>query len=282
MTWSILARDRGSGQMGIAVATCAFAVGARVPFVETGVGAIATQAFVNPFYGYRGLDLLRGGMTAEDVVRTLTEGDAGRAERQIHATDAAGRFAAFTGAECVPWCGHLLRDGFSVAGNMLAGAAVLDETAAAFEAAADRPLAQRFIAALRAGERAGGDKRGRQSAAILIHDGEEYPLLDIRVDDHADPLAELARLEQVHRERFAHYRKFMPSRPCRPESSAAPRSSGASPTRSRPRRAPARERTDPSGGGSQGCLPGRARPAHGRGRRHLPLGGGGPDVVHRG
>lgn len=212
MTWSILARDRGTGQVGIAVSTCAFAVGARVPFIETGVGAIATQAFVNPFYGYRGLDLLRGGMAPEEVVRSLTEDDAGRAERQVHVMDADGRIEAFTGAECVPWCGHLLRDGFSVAGNMLAGPAVLDETAAAFEAAADQPLALRFIAALEAGEAAGGDKRGRQSAAILIHDAEQYPLVDIRVDDHPDPLAELARLEQVHRERFAHYRKFMPSR----------------------------------------------------------------------
>lgn len=212
MTWSIVARDPASGQIGVAVATCSFAVGARVPFVETGTGAIATQAFVNPFYGYRGLEWLRAGMAADAVLRRLTEADEGRAERQIHVMDGAGRFAAHTGADCVPWCGHLLREGFSVAGNMLAGPDVIAETAAAFEASAGEPLARRFIRALAAGEAAGGDKRGRQSAAILLHDAEEYPLLDIRVDDHPDPLAELARLERVNRERFAHYRRFMPSR----------------------------------------------------------------------
>jgi uncharacterized Ntn-hydrolase superfamily protein len=212
MTWSIVARDDAAGQIGVAVATCAFAVGARVPFVATGAGAIATQAFVNPFYGYRGLELLRDGTTAEAVVARLTEADAGRAERQLHVMDGAGRSAAYTGDACVPWCGHLVRDGFSVAGNMLAGPAVVADTAAAFEAAKGQPLAQRFLIAIKAGEAAGGDKRGRQSAAILIHDSEEYPFLDIRVDDHPDPLAELERLEAVHRARFAHYRKFMPSR----------------------------------------------------------------------
>jgi uncharacterized Ntn-hydrolase superfamily protein len=126
--------------------------------------------------------------------------------------DRAGRSATYTGEDCVPWCGHLVRDGFSVAGNMLAGPAVVADTAAAFEAAAGQPLAQRFLIAMKAGEAAGGDRRGRQSAAILIHDVEEYPFLDIRVDDHPDPLAELQRLEAVHRARFAHYRKFMPSR----------------------------------------------------------------------
>jgi uncharacterized Ntn-hydrolase superfamily protein len=212
MTWSIVARDEAAGQIGITVATCAFAVGARVPFIATDAGAIATQAFVNPFYGYRGLEWLRSGMAAEEVVAKLTEADAGRGDRQLHVMDLAGRFAAYTGADCVPWCGHLLGSGFSVAGNMLAGPTVLDDTAAAFAAAAGQPLAERFLAAMRAGEAAGGDKRGRQSAAILIHDAEEYPFLDIRVEDHADPLGELARLYGVHCGRSAHYRKLMPSR----------------------------------------------------------------------
>ncbi|QFU15059.1 DUF1028 domain-containing protein [Microvirga thermotolerans] len=212
MTWSIVARDPKTGHIGIAVATCAFAVGARVPFVATGVGAIATQAFVNPYYGYRGLELLRAGAPAEDAIRILTAADEGRGQRQVHVMDRQGRFAAHTGADCVPWCGHLIRDTFSVAGNMLAGEEVIAETARAFEAAADLPLARRFLAALKAGEAAGGDKRGRQSAAILIHDEEEYPYLDIRVDDHADPLSELARLEEVSRGRYLHYRKFMPSK----------------------------------------------------------------------
>lgn len=212
MTWSIVARDEETGWIGVAVATCAFAAGARVPFIATGIGAIATQSFVNPFYGYRGLELLRAGASAEDVVRTLTSADAGRAQRQVHVMDRAGRFGAYTGEGCVEWCGHLIRDTFSVAGNMLAGPQVIERTAEAFAASGHLPLPRRFLAALKAGEEAGGDKRGRQSAALLIHDGEEYPYLDIRVDDHPDPLAELARLEEVSRGRFLHYRKFMPSR----------------------------------------------------------------------
>ena len=211
MTWSIIARDPETGQLGIAVATRFFAVGALVPHVETGTGAVASQAFVNPYYGRRGLAMLREGLDADAVVAALTEADAGRDQRQLHVMDRAGRSAAYTGAACVDWCGHAIHEVFSVAGNMLAGPAVVAETARAF-AATRGPLARRFLAALRAGEAAGGDKRGRQSAAILIHDSEEYPLLDIRVDDHADPLAELARLEAVSRERFVHYRPLMPSR----------------------------------------------------------------------
>jgi uncharacterized Ntn-hydrolase superfamily protein len=212
MTWSIVARDEATGQIGIAVATCAFAVGARVPFIATGVGAVATQSFVNPFYGYRGLELLRAGASAEDVIRVVTAADAGRSQRQVHVMDRDGRLAAYTGEGCVDWCGHTIGGTFSVAGNMLAGPAVVARTAEAFEASGRVPFARRFLAALKAGEEAGGDKRGKQSAAILIHDEEEYPLLDIRVDDHLDPLAELARLEEVARGRYLHYRKFMPSR----------------------------------------------------------------------
>jgi uncharacterized Ntn-hydrolase superfamily protein len=211
MTWSIVAKDEKTGQLGIAVATCAFAVGARVPFIATGVGAVATQSFVNPFYGYRGIELLRAGAPAEDTIRILTDADEGRGQRQVHVMDRAGRIAAYTGDGCVDWCGHLIRDTFSVAGNMLAGPQVVERTAEVFAENGHLPLAQRFLAAMRAGEAAGGDKRGKQSAAMLIHDEEEYPLMDIRVDDHADPLAELARLEEVARGRFLHYRKFMPS-----------------------------------------------------------------------
>lgn len=212
MTWSIVARCETSGHLGIAVSTCAFAVGARVPTIATGLGAIASQAFVNPYYGPRGLKLLAAGAGAVDVVRLLTEADAGRGQRQVHVMDIAGTLAAYTGADCVPWCGHEVRDTFSVAGNMLAGPEVVAETARVFGERKDLDLSLRFLAALKAGEAAGGDKRGKQSAAMLIHDSEDYPLIDIRVDDHADPLSELARLEQVGRERYLHYRKFMPSR----------------------------------------------------------------------
>jgi uncharacterized Ntn-hydrolase superfamily protein len=212
MTWSIIAKDPVSGHIGIAVTTCAFAVGARVPFIATGVGAIASQAFINPFYGSRGLELLKAGASAADVIRIVTTSDEGRSDRQVHVMDMQGRFAAYTGDTCVPWAGHLVRDHFSIAGNMLAGPRVIEESARVFAAESAMPFARRFIAALNAGQAAGGDKRGRQSAAILIHDGEEYPLIDIRVDDHTDPLAELARLEEVSRQRYIHYRTCMPTR----------------------------------------------------------------------
>ena len=211
MTWSIIARDECTGRIGIAVATCFFAVGAMVPHIETGTGAIATQAFINPHYGSSGLALLRAGASAEATVAQLTQGDDGRHNRQLHVMDGAGRFAAFTGATCIDWCGHQTRATFSVAGNMLVGPSVLTETIRAYEAGAELPFARRLLAAMRAGEAAGGDKRGKQSAALLIHDGESYPLYDLRVDDHADPLGELARLGEVARQRWVHFRRQMPS-----------------------------------------------------------------------
>ena len=212
MTWSIIARDEPTGRIGIVVATRFFAVGAMVPHIKTGVGAVATQAFINPLYGPHGLALMEDGLGAEETVARLTAADAGRDNRQLHAMDRQGRFAAYTGAACIDWCGHAIRPTFSIAGNMLAGPAVLAETIRAYEAAPSLPFARRLIAAMQAGEAAGGDKRGKQSAALLIHDGEDYPLYDLRVDDHGDPLAELARLQQVARERWVHFRRWMPSR----------------------------------------------------------------------
>jgi uncharacterized Ntn-hydrolase superfamily protein len=212
MTWSIIARDEKTGRIGIAVATRAFAVGARVPHIRTGVGAICSQALTNPFFGPRGLALLSAGASAEDAVRMLMLSDEGRDHRQVHVMDREGRFAAATGAACIEWCGHLARDGLSIAGNMLAGPQVIAATADTFEASTDKPFAQRLVAAMMAGEAAGGDKRGKQSAALLIHDGEDDAMLDLRVDDHTDPLAELARLEEVSRERAIHARRFGPTR----------------------------------------------------------------------
>jgi uncharacterized Ntn-hydrolase superfamily protein len=212
MTWSIIARDKPTGQLGVAVATRFFAVGARVPYIAAGVGAVATQALVNPYYGIDGVKLLREGKSPREIVDILLASDSGRETRQVHVMDIQGRIAAHTGKECVDWCGHLAGDGFSVAGSMLAGAAVLDETAKAYAANASSPFARRLLAAMRAGEAAGGDKRGRQSAALLIHDKEEWSALDLRVDDHADPLQELARLERVSREHWTHFRQFLPTR----------------------------------------------------------------------
>jgi uncharacterized Ntn-hydrolase superfamily protein len=212
MTWSIIARDNASGRFGIAVATRFFAVGARVPHIAAGIGAIATQALVNPYYGIDGLKLLRQGHEPRDAVATLIAADAGRESRQLHIMDVSGRIASHTGSDCVEWCGHIEHRGFSIAGNMLAGPQVLDETAKAYIAHQDMPFAQRLIAAMRSGEAAGGDKRGKQSAALLIYGEEDWSDLDLRVDDHADPLAELERLEQVSRERWVHFRQFIPSR----------------------------------------------------------------------
>lgn len=212
MTWSIIARDPETGVFGLAVATRFFAVGALCLHAESGVGAIATQALINPMYGPAGLDLLRQGMPAASVVARLTEGDAGRAHRQLHIVDSHGGQAAHTGDACVDWCGQRIEAGFSVAGNMLAGPAVIEETARAYASGTALPLPLRLIAALKAGEAAGGDKRGKQSAALRIVSSESYPDLDIRVDDHTDPLAELTRLEAVSRERFVHFRQFLPSR----------------------------------------------------------------------
>jgi uncharacterized Ntn-hydrolase superfamily protein len=212
MTWSIIAREPSTHRIGIIVATRFFAVGSRVPHIRTGVGAVATQAFVNERYGPAGLDLLDEGHPPDIVIERLTAPDAGRGHRQVHVMDRAGRSAAHTGAACVDWCGHLIGDDFSVAGNMLAGHGVIERTALTYQSATALPLARRLIAAMHAGEAAGGDKRGRQSAALLIHDGEDFPLYDLRVDDHADPLAELERLHRVALERFVHFRRLMPSR----------------------------------------------------------------------
>ena len=159
--------------------------------------ANATQALGNPYYGIDGVKLLREGREPREVVEALIATDDGREARQLHVMDIKGRIAAHTGAECVDWCGHIQGDGFSLAGNMLAGAAVLDDTAQAFIANATPPFAQRLIVAMKAGEAAGGDKRGKQSAALVIQGEEDWSDLDLRVDDHTDPLAELERLEQL-------------------------------------------------------------------------------------
>ena len=212
MTWSIIAHEATTGMVGLAVSTCAFAVGARVPSIETGIGVVASQSFVNPFYGPQALALLKQGASAQEAVDAITTADEGRSQRQVHIMDNHFRFAAYTGDGCVDWCGHLIRDTFSVAGNMLAGPQVIEQTADFYAAHPELPFAQRLLLALKAGEDAGGDKRGKQSAALLIHDQEDYAYLDIRVDDHADPLAELIRVEEKSRGRYMHYRKFMPSK----------------------------------------------------------------------
>jgi uncharacterized Ntn-hydrolase superfamily protein len=206
MTWSIIFHQRETRRIGIAVATKFFAVGARVPHIAPQEGAVCTQALTNPLYGPRGLRLIREGVGAADVIRLLIAPDAGREHRQLHVMGADGKFAAHTGADCVPWCGHSIGEDFSVAGNMLAGPKVVSETVRVLREKSDLPLPRRLLAAMHAGEAAGGDKRGKQSAALLIYGDQEYSELDLRVDDHVEPLHELSRLEKVSRERWTHFR----------------------------------------------------------------------------
>jgi uncharacterized Ntn-hydrolase superfamily protein len=210
VTWSIVARD-ASGALGVAVASRFFAVGALCPFGKSGVGALSTQALCNPLYGPAALDALTRGDAPQQIVAALTATDAGREHRQLHIVDTAGRIGQHTGAACVEWAGHLAGDGFSVAGNMLAGPRVIESTAHAYGAAAQLPFALRLIRALQAGEAEGGDKRGKQGAALLIYTTEAYPALDLRVDDHADPLQELERLYEKSLERYQPFVSCLPS-----------------------------------------------------------------------
>ncbi|SDO20952.1 Uncharacterized conserved protein, Ntn-hydrolase superfamily [Lutimaribacter pacificus] len=212
MTYSIVAHDETTGEFGVAVASRFFAVGALVPHIRAGKGAVATQAFVSPIWGIDAADRLAAGEAPQDVLAALTQADEGRANRQLHMVDAQGRTAAFTGESCVGWCGHVTARGVSVAGNMLTGEAVIADTLAAYRDHPGLPLAERLMTAMEAGERAGGDKRGKQSAALVIHRSEPYPWLDIRADDHADPLTELRRLYDVAHERFLFMADILPTR----------------------------------------------------------------------
>jgi uncharacterized Ntn-hydrolase superfamily protein len=211
LTWSIVARG-ADGAFGIAIASRFFAVGMLCPHARSGVGAVATQALVNPHYGPKGLDLLSQGIFPGDVIRKLTEADQGHNHRQVHMIDAQGRIAAYTGSACIDWCGHLAGEGFSVAGNMLTGPEVIQASFEKYQKEKNLPFPERLIAALHAGEAAGGDKRGKQAAALRIHAAEEYPLLDIRVDDHEDPIVELKRLYAKSLERFQPFATCLPSR----------------------------------------------------------------------
>ncbi len=209
MTWSILARDPITGTLGAAVATRFFAVGALAIHVEGGVAAMATQALINPMFAVQGMPRLRAGEAPEAVALALLAADAGRGHRQLHILDATGRIAAHTGTNCVNWCGSVRGTDVSVAGNMLVGQEVVQRTLATFEQSTG-PMAERLLAALEAGEAAGGDKRGKQSAALKVATRDPYPDLDIRTDDHPDPLRELRRLYNVSQERFAVFRRFLP------------------------------------------------------------------------
>lgn len=208
-TFSIVARDPATGELGVAVESKYFSVGSVVPWARAGVGAVATQSLAKITYGSEGLTLMAAGKSPREVMDTLTKADPGRERRQVGMIDASGRTAAFTGADCIAWAGHREGENFSVQGNLLAGEQVLTAMTEAFEAARrieGSELADWMVAALQAGQAAGGDRRGEQSAALLVvrergglgGDGDRY--IDLRVEDHMKPIAELARLLKLHHE----------------------------------------------------------------------------------
>jgi uncharacterized Ntn-hydrolase superfamily protein len=202
-TFSIVAYDSVTQELGVAVQSRAFSVGTRVPWAEAGVGAIATQAWTNSSFGPHGLALLRSGHTASEVLATLLSTDPGREKRQVGIVDASGRTAAHTGTECSAWAGDSTLTGVTAQGNILAGAAVVSEMLRAF-AATPGELSEKLMAALHAAQAAGGDRRGQQSAALLVvRPSDQYPeyrtrYVDLRVEDHTAPITELERVFRIN------------------------------------------------------------------------------------
>jgi uncharacterized Ntn-hydrolase superfamily protein len=203
-TYSIAACDLDARQWGVATQSKFLAVGSIVPWAEAGVGAIATQAYANPRYGPDGLALLRDGVPADEVVARLTAADDGRDHRQLGVVDAHGRAATFTGSACMDWAGGIAGPCFAAQGNILVGAETVDALAATFTATGQQPLAERLLACLAAAQEAGGDRRGQQSAAVVVVERDAgYAglcdiVVDLRVDDHAAPVEEIARLYDLH------------------------------------------------------------------------------------
>ncbi len=203
-TYSIVARDPETGEMGVAVQSHWFSVGSIVAWGEAGVGVVATQSFVNPSYGPKGLEMLRNGISPDEVVKYLTSTDEGRDVRQLAVLNVDGKVAAYTGKNCIPDAGHLTGNNYSVQANLMLNDKVWKAMSDAFESAKG-PLAERMIASLEAAQNAGGDIRGQQSASILVVKGEstgkiwEDRLIDLRVEDHENPVGEIKRLLKVHR-----------------------------------------------------------------------------------
>lgn len=224
-TFSIVAYDPATGDLGVAVQSKFFGVGTVVPYAKAKVGAIATQSHANPRYGPDGLALLAAGQSAREAVRQLTDADARREDRQLGVVDAKGNVAAYTGAKCLAWAGHIEGKHFTVQGNLLAGEAVVKAMAKAFEEAQaelDSELADWLMLALQAGQNAGGDKRGQQSAALLVvREGAGYAgasdrYIDLRVEDHAEPIKELQRLLAIHKQFYSDAHRNPPKPPAGP------------------------------------------------------------------
>jgi uncharacterized Ntn-hydrolase superfamily protein len=207
-TYSIAGCDLEAGQWGVAVQSKFLSVGSVVPWAEPEVGAIATQAYANPRYGPEGLALLRQGSSAEETVERLTANDGGRAHRQLGVVDREGRAASYSGAECIEWAGGRTGSGYAAQGNILVSGETVDALAETFERTAGRPLAERLLDCLDAAQAAGGDRRGQQSASLLVvepdggYAGLSDVVVDLRVEDLPRPLEELRRLYGLHQELF--------------------------------------------------------------------------------
>lgn len=195
-TFSITARCPRSGELGIAVSTCEPCVGWIVPFVRAGVGAIASQARSNPYFGIDGLQLLASGRTAQEALAEMLDPDAleDRSQRQLAIVDSAGNCAVHTGNQCLPWAGHRTSDGVVAAGNLLVGPETVAAMLERYQQLAAESLAERLVSALEAGQAAGGDRRGRISASLLVGKDGAWPWIDVRVDSHPDPVPELRRI----------------------------------------------------------------------------------------
>ena len=211
-TFSIAARCARTGQLGVAVSTAVPAVGGRVPWIEAGVGAAASQAWSNPYLAIDALAALRGGATAEAALASVLDLDPARKLRQIGLVDREGRSSAWTGPDCTPWAGHRTGPDFAAQGNMLVGEATVTAMSEAFERTGPLELLERLMIALEAAQAAGGDKRGKQSAALRVVDTEAYPLLDLRVDEHRHPVAELRRILEVAKQQLLPLARGTPRR----------------------------------------------------------------------
>ncbi|MBY0611747.1 MAG: DUF1028 domain-containing protein [Beijerinckiaceae bacterium] len=211
-TFSIVARCERTGMLGVAVSTAVPAVGAVCPYIEAGVGAVSTQSWVNPYLAIEALKLMRDGHSGPDALAKVIEADPGRDVRQIGIVDATGRAAAYTGSSCTDWCGQIVETNVSIQGNMLVGAATLEAMADAFRESVALGLDERLLLALEAGQAAGGDKRGKQSASLKIYHEEAYAWLDLRADEHRHPVSELRRIHAIAKLQLRPFIDGMPKR----------------------------------------------------------------------
>ncbi len=212
MTYSIVAHCPRTGMLGVAVATAVPAVGALCPYAKTGIGAVSTQSWVNPYLAIDALHLMEEGQSGPEALKMVMAADEGREMRQIGVIDAQGRSAAWSGKNCTDWFGQIVEPHFAVQGNMLVSAPTIEEMAKVFRASEGLDLAERLMLAMEAGEAAGGDKRGRQSASLKVHHIEDYALFDLRVDEHAYPVGELRRVLTIAKLQLLPFVKGMPTR----------------------------------------------------------------------